>query len=43
MIAETKDAGKVALWAGNSPKILLSHYNGLVLPKEHEELLEIKP
>jgi len=29
MLASHQDAGKVALWLGNSPKILLSHYHHL--------------
>ena len=43
MLAEVKDAGKVALWSGNSPKILLTHYNGLVMPNENEKLRALLP
>jgi integrase len=43
MLVQTKDAGKVALWAGNSPKILMTHYNGLVMPAENARLRSIIP
>jgi hypothetical protein len=52
MLAREQDAGKVALWLGNSPKILLSHYHHLsgenearhfwnLFPREMQTELEI--
>lgn len=42
-LAEIKDVGKVAMWSGNSPKILLTHYNGLVMPEDNLKLRNILP
>ena len=38
-----QDAGKVALWLGNSPRILLRHYHELVPPAECVQFWELRP
>lgn len=41
LLAKHQDAGKVALWLGNSPKILLTHYTELVTPEEAEQFFAL--
>ena len=43
MLAREQDAGKVALWLGNSPKILLSHYHQIVSGDECRKFWELEP
>jgi len=46
LLAEHQDAGKVALWLGNSPKILLAHYQELVgrdVARQFYALLPLAP
>jgi integrase/recombinase XerD len=38
-----QDAGKVAMWCGNSPRILLRHYHELVSPKDCVAFWELRP
>lgn len=42
-LAECRDASAVALDAGNSPAILLTHYNGLVTPEQLRAWKELMP
>jgi integrase len=43
MLVREQDAGKVAMWLGNSPRILLSHYHQLVPENECQEFWELFP
>jgi integrase/recombinase XerD len=43
MLAREQDAGKVALWLGNSPKILLSHYQELVSQEATKQFWQLSP
>jgi integrase len=43
MLAHHQDAGKVALWLGNSPSILFRHYRELVTPAQAAQWLAILP
>lgn len=43
MLAKVQDAGKVALWLGNSPKILLTRYVELVSKQQTQLFWELKP
>lgn len=43
LLAECRDSSRVAHDAGNSPKILLTHYNGLVTPSELKKFLKLRP
>ena len=42
-MARVGDAGKVADWLGNSPKVLLAHYRDLVPPEDAEAFVKILP
>ncbi len=42
-LAETQNAGAVSLNLGNSPKILLTHYNGLVTKDQAAKFWAIRP
>lgn len=42
-LAETGDENKTAIWAGNSPGVIHSHYKGLVTQKETKAFWAIKP
>lgn len=42
-LAQTQDAAKVALEAGNSPKMIFQHYRELVTPAQATEWFEICP
>ena len=41
-LALTGDAGKVATMLGNSPKILLTHYNGLASKEDAARFFDIQ-
>lgn len=43
MLAKVQDAGKVALWLGNSPKILMTHYAQLVESRDARSFWKINP
>ncbi len=43
LLAEHQDAGKVALWLGNSPKILLAHYQELIGKDAAQKFWAIRP
>lgn len=43
MLAKEQDAAKVALWLGNSEKILHAHYRQLVAKETAEEFWNIRP
>jgi integrase len=43
LLAEHQDAAKVALWLGNSPKILLTHYHEMVSDAEKVAFWGLKP
>jgi len=43
LLALHQDAGKVAMWLGNSPGILLRHYHELVSPDDCRRFWEIQP
>lgn len=43
MLAKVQDAGKVALWLGNSQKILLTHYAELVNKQDAQLFWELTP
>ena len=43
MLEREQDAGKVALWLGNSPKILLSHYHQIVSADECRKFWRLFP
>jgi len=43
LLARDKDAGKVAMQLGNSPKILLTHYNQIVSPEDAIKYFDIRP
>jgi hypothetical protein len=42
-VAETHDAAKVSLEAGNSPQMIFKHYRELVQPKEANAWFSIEP
>lgn len=42
-VAETQDAAKVALEAGNSPQMIFSNYREMVTPKEAKRWFSVKP
>lgn len=43
LLALHQDAGKVAMWLGNSPGILLRHYHELVSPEDCAAFWAIRP
>jgi integrase len=43
LLSQEKDAAKVALWLGNSPKILLGHYHEMVKPEDVADFWQIRP
>jgi site-specific recombinase XerD len=43
LLTEHQDAGKVALWLGNSPKILLAHYHEITSKQAAQEFYSIRP
>lgn len=43
LLAKEQDAAKVALWLGNSPKILLNHYHATVSDDEMRRFWELRP
>lgn len=43
LLATLKDAQRVSLDLGNSPKILLNHYNNLVMPDDARAFWELTP
>lgn len=43
MLARIHDPGKVSLWLGNSPKILMTHYAELVQQREAKSFWKITP
>lgn len=43
LLAKHKDAGKVALWLGNSPDVLLAYYHELVQPDECAAFWSLEP
>ena len=42
-LAQTQDAARVALEAGNSPQMLFQHYRELVTPKDAKRWFAIAP
>lgn len=43
LLAQVQDVGKVSLWLGNSPGILLNHYTGLVSRTDAERFWSMTP
>ena len=43
LLAKHQDAARVSLWLGNSPRVLLKHYQGIVTPKDTLAFWQLTP